>query len=103
MLTPPAECAEAPVREGRHLAHAVLAHGFARSRAGEITGALSDLDQLRHQHWHELDALERAALLNVVIDCRLARGEIDRAAAEGAAREALSLTDRTSSPPTTVR
>lgn len=93
MLTPQADPAEASARDDdRHLSHSVLARAFARTRAGEVTSALADLEDARKRHWHDLDDLHRAALLTTAIDCRLARGELEAAYVEG---ETLrSLLDR---------
>lgn len=85
MLTPPAGLAEAPARDDLDPAQTVLRRAFARTRAGEVTAALADLAEVRDRHWDGLDPLHRAALVTATIDCRLARGELDLAHAEGEA------------------
>ncbi|GAB6984555.1 LuxR C-terminal-related transcriptional regulator [Nocardioides pyridinolyticus] len=85
MLPPPADLAEASVRDDLDPSQVELHRAFARTRAGQVTGALADLADARARHWDELDALHRAALVTMTIDCRLARGELDLAHAEGEA------------------
>jgi ATP/maltotriose-dependent transcriptional regulator MalT len=90
MLTPQADLAEASARDSdRQPSHAPLARAFARARAGEISGALADLEEARQRHWDELADLDRATLLATMVDCRLARGDLDAAHAEGEALRPL--------------
>jgi DNA-binding CsgD family transcriptional regulator len=89
MLTPQADLAEASAREDLHPAHAVLSRAVARARAGEVTSALADLEDARRRCWGELDDLHRAVLLTTAVDCRLARGELEAACAEGDALRPL--------------
>ncbi|GAA1159516.1 LuxR C-terminal-related transcriptional regulator [Nocardioides aquiterrae] len=82
MLTPQADLAEASVRDDVPSPRATLSRGCALARAGRLTAALADLDAAR-RHVQRLTDLERAALFTTSIDCRLARGELAAAAADG--------------------
>jgi len=84
MLTPPADLAVASARDDRLSPRSALARAFSRARAGAVSAALNDLDDAR-QSWLGLDDLSRAALLTTSIDCRLARGELTPAQADGQA------------------
>jgi DNA-binding NarL/FixJ family response regulator len=75
MLTPQAVTVEAPARDDLHNAHTLVLRGRVRSRAGQVTDALDDLDRAREQAT-DLAALELATLLATSIECRLARGEL---------------------------
>ena len=89
MLTPQADLAEASARGDLDPSQALLRRAFARARAGEVTTALADLADARARYWDGLDPLHRAALLTTAIDCRLARGQLDVAHAEGEALRPL--------------
>ena len=82
MLTPPADVAEASARDDVLDPRALVVRGCERARAGEMTAALGDLDEAR-QEWLALDDLDRASLLTTSVDCRLARGELTPAMADG--------------------
>ena len=88
MLTPQADLAEASARDDLQTPRTFLGRGCMRARAGRTTAALADLDEAR-RHWLKLTDLDRAALLTTSIDCRLARGELSSAMADGEALGAL--------------
>src|SRR4051794_26159016 len=84
MLMPQADLAEAAARDDLHTSHALVARGCSRARAGQVTAALADLDDAR-QDWDAMSDLDRAVLLATSIECRLARGELTPALADGEA------------------
>lgn len=88
MPVPQADPVGAPARADVPAPDALVARGWSRARAGEVTRALADLDGARRS-WADLDDLARAALLATAIDCRLARGEIGAAMDDGDALEPL--------------
>ena len=88
MLTPQADLAEASARDDLPSPRALLARGCALARAGQLAAALADLDAARREVVRLTD-LERAALFTTSIDCRLARGELTAATADGEELDAL--------------
>ena len=88
MLTPQADLAEASARDDLHSPRAALSRGCALARAGQVTAALADLGAAR-QDVLRLTDLERAAVFTTSIDCRLARGELGAATADGQELDAL--------------
>jgi DNA-binding NarL/FixJ family response regulator len=91
MLTPQADLAEASARDDLPSPRTLLARGCALARAGQLTAALADLVAARREVVRLTD-LERAALLTTTIDCRLARGELTAATADGEELGALLAT-----------
>lgn len=85
MLMPLADPAEASARDDLTTSDtpcAVIGRAFACVRAGLVAEALDELHRARshaERGTAEATELERAALLAVGIECRLARGELDRA------------------------
>ncbi len=63
----------------------LLTRAFARARAGQVTAALADLQQVRQGPWQSFPELDQVAVLTTSIDCHLARGELVPAQALAAA------------------
>ena len=83
MVQPLADTVVASARDDHHSTCAPLIRALARARAGEVTGALTELDRVRRDSGPMLGDHDGAALLGTAVDCHLARGELLEAAALG--------------------
>lgn len=85
MLTPQADLAEASARDDLHLSPPLLLAACRDARSGAFGAALEGLVEVRERSWDDLDDLARSALLTTLVDCRLARGDLNAAFSDGEA------------------